>query len=780
MIYNFLKIAIRNIFKNKTISLINIIGLAIGITCCILLLLWVNDELSFENFHENADNIYCINKKYQMGTEVSYNPSTPFPLANASKTNFAQTKDATKLYRRQILLKYEDNVFTERRVAYTDSSFFNIFSFQFIKGTKDNIFSNPNSIVITEAIQQKYFASTDPIGKILTIDNRRDYTVAGIIKNIPTNSDLRFDMFVSISQEENQRNENDWGSHWLRTFILLNENTNKEEVEADLSALIKERLPEEKIALVLQPLKDIHLYAANGEPQSMRYVYFFSVIAFFIMAIACINYINLSTARSVKRFRESGIYKVMGANRFHISGQFLIESILYIFISLIVAAILTEFARPIFNEITGKNLIVDFSDFKVIIYLIVFALITGIVSGLYPAIMLSASQPASVLKGLNSQKGKGKKNFRKILVVFQFALSIFLIIGTFIVYSQLQYIQNKEMGYNKENIMYLSLNSDIRENYDALKTELLQNPEILTVTKTSELPTEINSIIRGITWKGKETEEGSAFGFASVDYDYFETMDMEMVQGRGFSKKFAADSANYIFNEKAIATMGMEYPIGKRFAIDGDDPGTIIGVIKDFHSLPLTYEIEPMVFLLVPDYQRYLLVKIQSDNVSQSVKKIDAAWAKFAPSYPFEYHFLDEEFEILYIDEITMGKIFSYFVILAIFISSLGLLGLSSFTAEQRTKEIGLRKVLGATESNIIFVLTKEFTKWVLYANIIAWPLAWFAMNSWLQNFAYRTEMHWWVFLLSGGIALLIAVLTISSQAIKAALANPVESLRYE
>jgi len=458
----------------------------------------------------------------------------------------------------------------------------------------------------------------------------------------------------------------------------------------------------------------------------------------------------------------------------------LIESILYIFISLIVAAILTELARPVFNEITGKNLLIDFSNLKVIFLLSFFAIIAGIVSGLYPAIILSSSQPASVLKGLNSKKGKGKKNFRKVLVVLQFSLSIFLIIGTFIIYSQLKYIQNKEMGYNKDNIMYLSLNSDIRENYDALKNELLQYPEILTVTKTSELPTEINSIVRGITWEGKETDEGSAFGFASVDYDYFKTMNMEIVQGRSFSKKFAADSTNYIFNEKAIAIMGMESPIGKSFSLDEDDPGIIVGVVKDFHSLPLTYEIEPMVFLLLPDYQRYLLVKIQSANVSLAVDKLNVAWAKFSSAYPFEYNFLDEEFEILYRDEITMGKIFGYFVILAVFISCLGLLGLSSFTAEQRTKEIGLRKVLGATETNIIFVLTKEFTKWVLYANIIAWPLAWFAMDSWLQNFAYRTEMNWWVFLFSGGIALVIAVLTVSSQAIKAALANPIESLRYE
>jgi len=605
MIKNFLKIAIRNIYRNKSISLINLAGLSIGITCCILLLLWVNNELSYENFHSNRDNIYRINKKYLMGSEASFNRTTPFPLASAVKSDFAQVKDAAKIWRQQVLLKYEDKIFTERRVGYTESSFFNIFSFRFIKGTPENVFSTPNSIVITEAIQQKYFSSDDPIGKILTIDNRHEYTVTGVIENVPSNSDLRYDMFVLISAATVEREKDNWGSHWLQTFILLEDNTKTEELEAGFSEMIKERLPEEKISLILQPLKNIHLYAVNGEPQGMKYVYFFSMIAFFILTIACINYINLSTARSVKRFKESGIYKVMGANRFQIAGQFFIESVLYIFISLIIAAFLTELVRPVFIEITGKNLAIEFSNPKIVLILSIFALIIGIISGLYPAVMLSASQPASVLKGLNTQKGRGKKNFRKALVVFQFSLSIFLIIGTFIVYTQLQYIQTKNMGYTKDNILYLFLNSDITKNYDAIKNELLQNPEIINVTKSSELPTEIYSIVRGITWEGKETDEGAAFGFAAVGYDFFKTMDMKMVEGREFSKEFAADSANYIFNEKAIATMGMVSPIGKNFTLDEDEKGTIVGVVKDFHALPFTYEIEPMVFLLMPDYYRY-------------------------------------------------------------------------------------------------------------------------------------------------------------------------------
>ncbi len=780
MFKNYIKIAFRNIIRNKGISLINIAGLAIGITCCVLILLWVQDELSYDQFHKNSDNIYRVNKKYEMGTEVSYNRATPFPLADAAKTGFAEIIDATKIFRRPVLVKYGDIFFTERRVCFTDTSFFKIFSFQFLQGNSTTALINPNSVIITEEMSRKYFSNTDPIGKVITIDNRTEYAVTGVIKNVSGNSDLQYDMFMSISADDQAGSADDWGSQWLRTYVLLQGNTDYKNLELKLSSLIKEHLPEEKISLVLQPLKNIHLYAVNGEPEGMKYIYFFSIIALFILIIACINYMNLSTARSAKRSRETGIRKVMGAYKSQISRQFFGESILYTIIALAASLVLVELIRPFFNDLTGKNLVFDYTNYQMIAGLIFITIFAGLFSGTYPALFISAFQPVKVLKGNNSDKGSGGTRFRKILVIIQFSLSIILIISTLIIYSQLEFIQNKEMGYNKDNILYFSLNRELRENYDALKIELLQNTDILNITKTSELPTEISSIIRGITWEGKETDEGAAFGFASVDYDYFETMNMEVVQGRAFSKKFPADSGNVIFNEKAIKVMGMESPVGKQFALDEENKGTIIGVLKDFHSLPLTYEIEPMIILMVPDYQRYMLVKIQSENIAGTIENIEASWAKFSPGFPFEYHFLDEDFDMLYRDEIRSGKIFGYFVILAIFISCLGLLGLSSFTAEQRTKEIGVRKVLGASVTNIVIILVKEFTKWVLYANLIAWPIAWFMMNNWLQNFAYKTDIGWWVFLLAGGIAFVIAVITISSQAIKAAVANPVKALKYE
>ena len=778
MLRNYIKIAFRNIKRHKDVSLINITGLAIGITCCILILLWVQDELSFNLFHKKADSIYRINKKYQMGNETGYNFSTPFPLAQTIKENYPEIKDATKFYRNRLLVKHKDKIFTEGRVCFTDPSFFNIFTFQFIQSRFKTALFEPNSAIITEDTAKKYFGNEEALGKILTFDNRFDYVVNGIIENIPTNSDIRYDIFLPISIDTQTEEADNWGSHWLQTYALLQEDASSDKVEQKLSALIKERLPEEKISLVLQPFKKIHLYSIEGQPDGMKYVYFFTVIAFSILIIACINFMNLYTARSEKRAREVGLRKVVGAKKTQIVRQFFGESILYTLLALITAFILVEFIRPAFNELTGKNLILDYSNIELVGGLILIAVFTGILSGSYPAIFLSSFQPVNVLRG---NKAKNKNSLRKLLVVFQFSLSIILMICTGIIYSQLKFIQRKDLGFKKDNIVYTVMNAEMRDKYESVKSELVRQPEISGVTKSSSLPSEIWSIMRGLTWEGKETDEGAAFAFASIGYDYFETLGMEMVQGRSFSKKFPSDSNNYIFNEKAIEVMGMDDPVGRPFgADDSEDAGQIIGVVKDFHFLPVTYEIEPLIMVMDPDYDRYLLINTHSEDIQNTMSKIEKIWANFFPEYPFEFQFLDEQYDMIYRNETRLGKIFGYFVILTIFISCLGLFGLASFTAEQRTKEIGIRKVHGASTSNIVFILSKEFAKWVLLANIAAWPIAYFAMNNWLSNFAYRTEIGIGIFILSGCLALLIALLTVSSQAIRAATANPVDVLKYE
>ena len=779
MFKNYLKIAFRNIKKHKAYSFINITGLAFGMACCLLILFWVQDELSFNNFFKNSDQIYRINKKYQMGNEVSYNSSTPYPLAQAAKDKYAEIIDATKFFRTSALIKYEDKIFNERRVCVTDSCFFEIFTFKFIKGDHQKALAQPTSMVITEAIAQKYFGDHDPIGKVVTLDNRNDFTITGVIQDIPSNSDIEFDIFVSTAKMVNPNFYEEWGSHSLHTHVLLQQETAVKNLEQKLSEMIQERLPEEKISLTLQPLSDIHLYSIDGKKAGMSYVYLFSVIAIFILTIACINFINLSTARSEKRAKEVGLRKVVGANRLQIIRQFFGESIIFTLIALAAALLLVEFFQSPFNNVTGKNLNITAFNSSFIIGLMLIAIFTGLVAGSYPALFLSSFQPITALKGTISQRFKNKF-FRKILVIIQFSLSIMLLIGTGIIYNQLQYMQKKDLGFNKENVLYLGMNRTLRENYDAFKNELLQNRDIVGTTRTSELPTEIWSIMRGIKWEGKESSEGAAFGFAAIDQDYIETMNMEIVQGRNFSIKFPSDTSNFIFNEKAINVMGMADPIGKPFVLDEDARGTIVGVVKDFHFLPLTNAMEPLILMIQPGFYREVLVKIRSDNMKKTIRHIENAWKKISPDYPFEYHFLDERFEANYRDELRAGKIFQYFVIIAIFISCLGLLGLASFTAEQKTKEIGVRKVLGASIPRIVFLLIKEFTKWVILSNLIAWPIAYFAMNSWLQNFAYRVNIGILTFILSAIVALVIAVMTVSYQSIKAALANPVESLQYE
>lgn len=779
MLRNYLKIGARNIRRHKGFSFINISGLTIGIACCIFILLWVQNELSYNKFHQNADQIFRINKKYKIGNEISYNPATPYPLALATKTKFAEILDATKYYRTSALIKYKDKIFNERRVCVTDSSFFKLFTFQFLKGDQKTALSNPNSMVLTQNIANKYFGDSDPMGKIITLDNQKEFMVSGVIQNIPDNSDLQFDIFIPVFGMNNEDSVDDWGSHWLRTFVFLQKDTDIKNLENKLSALIQEQLPEEKISLILQPLTNLHLYTIEGKQAGMKYVYFFSMIAVFILTIACINFINLSTVRLEKRAKEVGLRKVVGADRSQLVKQFFGESILFTLIALIIAIFLIELLLPFFNHVTGKTLDILYLNSSFLLGFILIAIFTGLISGSYPALYLSSFQPVNVLKGAIGQKSKNKF-FTKSLVIIQFSLSILLLISTGIIYKQLKFMQNKDLGFNKENILYMNSNSDIRKNYEVFKNELLQNQKFINLTRTSELPTEIWSIMRGIVWEGKETPDGAAFGFAAIDYDFFKTMNIKIVQGRGFSKEFPADTSNYIFNEKAIEVMGIKNPIGKRFSPDENNSGTIIGVVKNFHCLPLTYEIEPMMIQLLPSWGRHILIKIQSDNFQETIKYAENIWNKVAPNYPFEYHFLDEQFEKIYGDELRAGEIFKYFVIIAIFISCLGLLGLASFTAEKRTKEIGVRKVLGASTSRIFSMLSVDFFKWVLIANVIAWPIAWFAMNTWLQNFTYRIPLSLWIFCLSGVVALTIALLTVSYQCIKSASANPIDSLRYE
>ncbi len=780
--WSHLKIAFRKMKKQKAYSFINTAGLALGMTCSFLIFFWVQDELGYNRFHEKADRVFRVNKTYRIGSESEYNSSTPFPLARAAKDNFAEVIDATRFQRITALVSFEDNkdmVFYERRVAAVDPSFFGIFSFPFVKGDPASALVEPDSIVVTESVAAKYFGTEDPIGKTLTFDHDKDFIIRGVIEDIPPNSDLLFDLFVPTSRVIDPKTLEDWGNHYAMTFVLLQDGSVPLEVEKKLSGLIQDRLPKEQISLALQPLGDIHLYSTDGSEEGMKYVRAFSIVAIFILIIACINYINLSTARSEKRAKEVGLRKVVGARRMQIAGQFFAESMLFTLIALGIALFFIQMLEGVYRDLTGKTLVLTDLEPGFIVGLLLIAGTTGLAAGVYPALVMSSFKPVRALRYGLDRPG-GRASFRKTLVIVQVSLSIMLLIGMGVIEQQLRYIRTRDLGFDKDNVLFLRMAGGLEENYEAFRNELLQNPDVAGAARTFQLPGEMSAIVRGLRWEGMEAGESVAFGFIPVDYDTLDLMDMTVVQGRKFSREFPADDSNFILNERAVEAMGLKDPIGKPFSLNEDSAGAIVGVVKDFHSMPLNFGIEPVVLLIDSNFYSLVLVKIRSGDRRDAISGIEAAWKKFAPGFPFEYHFLDERFELYYGPEILAGKLFRYFVLIAIFISCLGLLGLSAFVAEQKTKEIGIRKALGASVPRVVLLLTKPFLLWVLLANIIAWPVAYIAMRNWLDNYPFRTSLGLPLFLLSAAAALAITMLTVSFQAVRAALANPVDSLRYE
>ncbi len=759
--------------------MINIVGLSIGVACFFLIALWIKDELSYDHFHKNLEQIYRVNKEYQLGNEISANPSTPYPLAQAAIEQVPEVVMSTHFYRSSIPVRYGERIYNEDRVCFTDSSFFRILTFHFISGNPETALCSPNSVVISRKTAHKYFEDVDPVGKSLTCNNRFELLVRGVVDDIPSNSEFQFDMFAHIDNITETDDAENWGSHWLYTYLLLEENASINRVEKKLTEIIQDHLPNEKLTLKLQALSDLHLYSVEGNRAGMKYVIFFSLIAVFILLIACINYMNLSTARSSKRELEIGIRKTVGAFRYHLIFQFIVEAFLISILSILFALIIVELCRPAFNNLTGKNLVIDYFKPVFFLTLIGLLLITGFLSGSYPALALSKFKPLDTFHGTTGFTLKNEI-FRKGLVILQFVITIILITGTGIILLQLRYTRTTDLGYEPENLIYLTMNRDVRNNLHTIKEELLKHQGIASVAASSQLPGEVWNIMRGIVWEGKETDDGAAFGVLSIDEDYFSTVHTDLLKGRSFRPDYPADSVSVILNEKAIQVMEMESPVGGKFDIGDDFLYTIIGITRNFHSLPLNYKIEPVVMVNDPDYYQKVLVRIDPEQFKSVIPYIEELWKKVAPNNPFEYHFLSERFESIYRSEIRAGKIFGTFVILAIIISSLGLFGLTSFITEQRTKEIGIRKACGAKLGEIVLMLVKETSQGVLIAIIIATPISWFLMRKWLQNFEYRTDLSWWIFLLAGLFALIIALLTVSYQSYSAGRRNPVDSLRYE
>ena len=781
MFKNYLLIVTRLIKKNKLFSFINIFGLAIGLATCLLILLWINDELSFDRFHQNVDHLYKVVCSDLLAND-KYAVTTP-ALAPALEQEFPEIVAATRYYEPgNLVVKYGDKKSLEDDVAFVDPQFLTIFSFSLIKGNPQTALSSPKSTVLTESQAQKYFGAEDPIGKTLTFAGRFDFKVTGLIEDTPLNSHLRFDMLVPVEfLEEFGWDLEQWDRFFIDTYVQLYPESSM--IEKDrLSAYLHSKVEDsDNLELILFPVKDIHLHSsgigAMGRTGDIRNVYLFSIISIFVLLIACINFMNLSTTQSGKRIKEIGMRKVVGASRKDIIKQFYGESILITLVALVLAFILIELLLPVFNGLSGKELQLDFSGnygFFLVVLGIVFA--AGFISGSYPALLLSSFKPVEMFRGKWASGSNFQSFARKFLVVAQFSISIVLIIGTAIVYAQMDFLRHRKLGFEYEHIVSMELTQNLQQKYDVMKTDLLDLSYVSHVTSASKRPfTHISST----DWHSPDNTRYARLAFTDVGYDYLETFGLELAEGRFFSKEYSLDENNYILNETAVLQMGFANPLSQEIEVF-DEKGPVIGVVKDYHYESLHSPVGPLVLRFAEEGQTYLYAKIQPTNLKDALKDFEGIWNRLELNYPFNYRFFDADFDGMYRTENSFKKILGYFAIFAVFISCLGLFGLACYLTEQRTKEIGIRKVLGASIPRLVLMFSKEFAKWVIVANIIAWPVAYFAMSQWLQGFAYRTGIQIWIFLLSSFLALLIALGTVTVHTAKAALTNPAESLKYE
>jgi putative ABC transport system permease protein len=799
MFKNYLKIALRNLHKFKGYSLINIAGLAIGMACCIFILLYIQHELSYDKFHAKANEIYRIALHGKIGDSPIDWATTTAQVGPLMIDEFPEVLDAVRFkYPDKNVFSYEDKRFFEFAPLYVDNSFFNIFSFRLIKGDAKTALNAPFSLVMTQVIAEKYFGNEDPIGKIVTVNNSEKFQVTGIIEKPPSNSHFTFDILASFETlYRTAPQEVDGWIYWAyQTYLLLQPGTNYQELEAKFNGFVEKHIGEmlrqigAEHTWYLQPLTSIHLHshlscelAANSD---IRYIYAFAAIALFILLIACMNFMNLSTARSANRAKEVGIRKVLGSIRSKLILQFLSESLILAIASLVVALFIVWLVLSYFKSLIGFDIqIHKFAIPWLLTGSCCITFLVGVVSGSYPAFYLSRFLPVKVLKG-DFSKNSRNSWFRSLLVMSQFTISIGLIIGTIVIYNQLNYMRTKKLGFQKEQMLVLSLrDDDTKGRAVAIKSELLKVEGVVGVCGSDMVPGEYEYGI--ITCYPESLSHGHGFKIEnlSVDSDFLDTYGIDIVVGRGFSKEMITDQYDAaLINETAWRALGWKNPIGKRIS-DHINPAklrirTIIGVVKDFHHKILHEPIEPTLIDYSPNFSRRLSLKLSTVNTIRTVKLVEQKWHEIAPNHPFDYFFLDDFYDDLYRNEARLGSIFQLFTMLAIFIGCLGLFGLASFTAEQRTKEIGIRKVLGASLAGIVHLMNKDFVKWILISNLIAWPVAYYAMNKWLQNFAYRVNIGIWIFILSAFLALIVALITVSYQSIKAALANPVESLRYE
>jgi len=784
--YKFIfKFAIRHFLRNKFYTIINISGLSIGLACTLAILLWVMDERSYDMFHSNIDNLYrVVENQYYAGGELFPVAVTPSPLAKNLTDEFPEITHATRFKNSFSVIEKDGQTFTESS-AFVDKDFFEIFSVDFIEGNKENSLNDLNSVVLTKNLAEKYFDG-NPVGKILKINKDYEFVITGVINKFPDNSHINFDLLLPCEHLKNEGQDLDqWGNNWLFTYVLLHENHNLDDLNEKIINTIKDHTEGSVTDIYLQPVKEIHLYSAGkytadvGGHGDIRYVNIFIVIAIAVLLIACINFMNLTTAKSSNRAREIAFKKVVGSTKNQLIRQFITESIMVCFVAYILAIALVDIFLPSFNELSGKDLSIPYFSWGFLIFSMSFIIFVGLLAGSYPSFYLSSFKGVEILKGLPNRRG-GNAAFRQLLVVVQFSLSLFLIIGFLIISRQLDYMKNKKLGLDKDNVVYVFMNASMRQKSDVVKNDMLQNPDILSVSTSNQFPTYIANSSSGVEWQGKDPDETILFHNLSVDADYLKTFKLELKDGRFFSDDIPSDTLAVVINEQALSTMGLENPIGSELKFFGFDV-RIIGVLKDFHFKSLHNKIEPIILYQRRDRNYIMFLRISNFNITESIAYIEDVYKKHSSdNREFFYKFLDEDYENLYNAEQRTGKIFQFFAILAIFISCLGLFALASFMAERRIKEIGIRKANGAKTEDIIMLLTKDFTKLVIISFVLTSPVAWYIMQKWLENFVYKTNITLWIFFVAGVLALVIAWLTVGYQSINAALKNPVEALRYE
>ena len=810
MIRNYLKIAFRNLARYKFISFINLFGLTVGLTCCFLILAYILHEVSYDKFQPNADRVYRVTRSFnnpQTGA-LSLNLSTVAPpFGPLLQNDFKEIENMTRLISNGTTsVKYDEKMLNEQNIYFADDKFFDFFRVNIVKGNPGKALADPYSVMMSDETAKKYFANEEPMNKVIRINlgNYFDFKVTGIYKPLPSNTHFHPDMLLSFNTlndtliygAENLRTN--FGNNSFFTYIRLPGNYDPQKLEKQFPAFLDRNMPQRNsqfkpsqgTALALQKLTDIHLrshtdYEAE-ENGDIKRVYIFSAIALFILVIACINYMNLSTARSTLRAREIGIRKAVGAQRKEVIAQFLSESVLISWIAMLLAFGLTWLLIPLLNKVSGQQLGFDILlKWQIILPVLIVPFIVGIISGIYPALFMSSFQPVKVLKGF-LKVGSGNISFRKVLVTLQFAISIILIICTAIVFTQMHYMQTKSLGFDRDHIVTLPYASELNDKFDAFRTELLSNSNIKNAGRSSRIPTGRLLDAMGARMMSGDTlaPVNADIKFVSADQDFISTYGVKVLAGRGFSRDFSLDTSAFLINEAAAKVLGFnsnENAIGKDFGY-GNRKGKLIGVFNDFHFESMHQRIVPLVLLVPRSANNYgrISIKIAGANIPAALSYIERTWKKFLPETPYEYTFLDENFERLYKAEERQKTLLGIFASFAIFIACLGLFGLSAFSISQRIKEIGIRKVLGADVSTIVALLSKDFLKLVAIAAVVAFPVAWYFMNKWLQDFAYRIDVGWWIFIVAGVIALLIALVTVSFQAIKAAIANPVKSLRSE